>query len=73
MLKGPKLLPTQWKRLASASSNISQAIIVFSLAAIFVPEVVSLQKDFPKIVGFIYLFWGLLILIGSVILSSKEE
>ena len=37
-----KLSPSQWKLLASAFSNMSQAVMLFSAAASFVPEVVGL-------------------------------
>lgn len=73
MLQGPKLRPPQWRRLASVFSNVGQAIVIFSLAAVFVPEVVGLKLGFPRLVGFLYLFWGLIIIMGAVILSYKEE
>lgn len=49
MLEGPKLSPQQWKLLAGAFSNISQAIILFALASFFVPEAVGLPRDFSRI------------------------
>ena len=58
MIKGPKLSTEQWKLLASAFSNISQAIILFSLAAFFVPETVGLPKEFPRIVAFSFFISG---------------
>ena len=73
MLGSIKLHPSQWKRLTSALSTIGQAIVIFSLAAIFVPEAVGLPTDFSKIIGFIYLFCGLIIIVGVVILAIKEE
>lgn len=73
MLKGPKLLPQQWKLLASVSSNIGQAIILFSLAAIFVPEAISLTKDYPKFFALSFFLAGLLILVGAVIITKKGK
>jgi len=44
LIKGPKLTAAQWKLLSSALSNIAQAIVLFSLAAFFVPEVVAYPR-----------------------------
>lgn len=71
MIKGPKLTIAQWKLLASAFSNISQAIILFSLAALFVPETVGLSKDFSRLVAVLFLTSGLSTLGGAVIISRK--
>lgn len=71
MIKGPKLTHPQWKLLASGLSNIGQAVILFSLAAIFVPEVVSLSGIFSRFVAIGYLSCGLFILIVAVILSRR--
>lgn len=68
-----RLSKSQWKRLASALSNISQGVILFSAAAFFVPEVVGLSKSFSRSTAFLYFLSGLCILIGAVILSKKEE
>lgn len=57
MLKGPKLVPSQWGLLASAFSNISQGVILFALAALFVPEVVNLTRDFSRITALGFLIW----------------
>ncbi|HBQ50680.1 hypothetical protein A3B42_04205 [Candidatus Daviesbacteria bacterium RIFCSPLOWO2_01_FULL_38_10] len=71
LIKGPKLLPTQWKLLASATSNIGQAIILFGLAAMFVPEALNLGGSFSKEFAVIILIGGLLFLIGAVIISKR--
>ncbi|OGE31441.1 hypothetical protein A3C59_02260 [Candidatus Daviesbacteria bacterium RIFCSPHIGHO2_02_FULL_36_13] len=73
MLKGPKLTPKQWKLLSSAFSNISQAIILFGLAAIFVPEAISLTGNYSKISGFGFLAAGLFILVNAVIIAEKGK
>ncbi len=73
MFKEIELSHTQWRRLAAALSNISQAVIIFALAAIFVPQAVGLDKDFSHLTGFIYLFWGLFILIAAIIISKRED
>lgn len=71
MISKPKLSPTQWKLLSSAFSNIGQAIILFSLAAFFVPEVVGLKSDFSKGEAILILFSGLFLLTIAVIISKK--
>lgn len=73
MLKGPKLTLAQWEYLTNAFSNISQAIIIFSLAAIFVPEVVNLSGEFPQITALGYLAGGLISLGMGVIMSKKGK
>lgn len=71
MIKWFKLTPTQWKVFGSGLSNISQAIILFSLAAFFVPRAVNLQEDFPKIFASIIFIWGLFLFVVSIIISKK--
>ena len=73
MLKGPKLTTKQWHLLASAFSNISQAIILFSFAAFFVPEAISLTGNYSKISGFGFLAAGLFILVNAVIIAEKGK
>lgn len=73
MINGPKLTPSQWKLLSSALSNISQAAILFSLAAFFVPEAVSLSKDYPKFLSLSFLISGLFMLVGAVIIIKKGK
>lgn len=68
-----KLSPTQWTVLSKAFSNISQAIILFSLAAFFVPEAVSLTINFSKIYAFLMLLCGLSLFIITVIISKKGK
>ena len=70
-IKGPKLSPNQWKLLSSAFSNMSQAIILFSLAAFFVPETVGLPKDFSQFKAFGISVFGLYILLIAVIITKK--
>lgn len=71
MIKGPKLSPTQWKLLASATANISQAIILFGLAALFVPQALNLEGNFSKEFALLILICGLSLLIGAVIISKR--
>jgi len=71
MIKRPRLLPKQWRLYASGTSNVSQAIILFSLTAIFVPEAVSLSQDFPKLISVFYLLIGLMIFILSGIIMRR--
>ena len=73
MIKGPKLTAAQWKLLASAFSNMSQAIILFSLAAFFVPEAVGLAKNFSRFVALMYFFGGLITLNMGVIMVKKGK
>lgn len=68
-----KFLPRQWKLLATAIANISQAIILFSLAAIFVPKTVSLPPEFPRLVSISFLIIGLILLMGGVIIIKRGK
>ena len=60
-----------WKYLATGFSNITQAIILFSLAAIFVPEAVNLSLLFTKAKAIGYLFCGVALFIIGGIISKK--
>lgn len=71
MINGPKLTPGQWKLLSSAISNIGQAIILFGLAAVFVPETLNLRGNFSKEFAVLTLISGLLSLTGAVIISKR--
>lgn len=71
LIRGPKLVPKQWRLLATGFSNISQAIILFSLAALFVPETVGLLKEFSRSQALIYLLAGLILFGLGVILMKK--
>ena len=73
MLPKPILIKSQWKILASAFSNISQAVILFSFASFFVPETVGLQKDFSRFSATIFFLCGLTLLLIAVILGRKEK
>lgn len=73
MIKGPKLTNTQWKLLASAFSNIGQAVILFSFAALFVPETVQLSKDFSQTLAVEFFIGGLLTLTAAVIIVRKGK
>lgn len=73
MIKGPKLTAAQWKLLASAFSNMSQAVILFSMTAFFVPEAVSLPGNFSQVLAVGFLFGGLLMLVVGVIIVRKER
>ena len=66
-----KLTPTQWKTFSSGLSNISQGIILFSLAAFFVPKAVNLDEDFSKQFATLSFIGGLLLFIVSIIISGK--
>lgn len=68
-----RLTHSQWKLLASALSNIGQAVILFSLAAIFVPETVGLSKDFSQFYARNFLFSGLFTLVVAVIMARKGK
>lgn len=67
------LTPNQWKVLASASSNIGQGIILFALAAFFVPEAVGLPSSFPKDFSIKILLGGLILLISAIIMSRENN
>lgn len=73
MINGPKLTPNQWKLLSSAFSNMSQAILLFLLAAFFVPEVVGLKTNFSKGLSILILIGGLSLLGLSVIIVKKGK
>lgn len=72
-MKVLQLSSSQWKILVSAFSNISQAIILFALAALFVPETVGLAKNFSRFVALGYSICGLIMLGGAVILAKKGK
>ncbi len=67
------LIPSQWGLFANALSNISQAIILFSLAGMFVPQTVNLGKNFPFLLGLTYFVAGLIMLLFSGILIKKGK
>lgn len=71
MIRGPKLTPSQWKILSTAFSNIAQAVILFSGAAFFVPEVVNLSRDFSKIIALGFFLGGFFFLCISVIIAKR--
>lgn len=73
MIKGPKLSQDQWKLLSGAFSNIGQAIILFSLAALFVPEAVGLSKNFSRFLAVGFLMFGLTTLYTAVIMSKRGK
>ena len=73
MIKRLKLTPSKLKIFSSASSNIGQAIILFSLAAFFFPEVVSLQKNFSKEIATLVFFGGLFLIIGAAIITIEDK
>ncbi len=73
MITGPKFTAGQWKLLASALSNISQAIILFALASFTVPEAVSLSRDFSRMLALLFLTFGLLILLIAIIISKRSK
>ncbi len=73
MIKFFRLSNDKWQVLSSALSHIGQAIILFSLAALFVPEAVSLSKDFSRVFALIYLIGGLLILCIAVIIRDRGK
>lgn len=73
LLKGPKLTPSQWKYLATGASNVSLAIIIFSLAAIFVPETVNLTGEFSQAKAVFYLICGFLLFGVGVIISKNVK
>lgn len=73
MITGPKLTKSQWKLLASAFSNIAQAVILFSMAASLVPEAVGLTKDFSLFKALTFLIGGLFTLAVGVIIARKGK
>lgn len=73
MLKGPKLSQEQWKLLSGAFSNIGQAIILFSLAAFFVPEAVGLEKEFSRLTSTLFFMFGLTIFVIALIMIKKGK
>lgn len=73
MAKSIRLTSAQWKVLVSAFSNMGQAIILFSLAALFVPEIVNLTHEFSRIYAIIFLLGGLALLISSVLTARKGK
>ena len=74
MVKPPQLFKqasSQWKLYGNAFSNIAQAIVIFSLAAIFVPEAVSLSRNFSQVFGVTCFIAGLILLYVAGILIKK--
>ena len=61
----------QWKVIASTVTHIAEAILIFSLAAFFVPEAVGLEKDFSRIVVGLFFASGLTTLTIAVILTKR--
>lgn len=68
-----KLTPSQLKVVSSAFSNIGQAIVLFSLAAFFVPEAVGLIKDFSKLFAFLFFWSGWFFVLVGVIIAKRSE
>lgn len=54
-------------------SHVSEAIILFSLAAVFVPETIGLPKEFSRITAILFLVSGLTTLVIAVILAKKGK
>ena len=73
MVQQLKLTSAKLKIFASASSNIGQAIILFSLTAFFFPEVVSLPKEFSKEIASLVFIGGLLLIIGAAIITREDK
>lgn len=73
MIKGPSLRPKQWKVISSGLSNIAQAVIIFSLAALFVPEAVGLPREFSRLQSLVYLICGFIIFGIGVKISQKGD
>lgn len=73
MKKLLSLTPAQWKTLASALSNIGQAVILFSFAAYFVPQSLNLPESFSKQFPVLAFLDGVLILAVAVIISKKGK
>lgn len=61
----------QWQMITSAIANISQAIILFALAACFVPETVNLQRNFSGQIATLFLVTGLLFFILGIIIRKE--
>lgn len=72
-MRGLRLTRNQWQVLSTAIIHIAEAIILFSLAAFFVPEALNLSKDFSRITAFGFLISGLTILVAGVILAKKGK
>ncbi len=73
IIEGPKLSPNQWKLLSSAISNIGQAIILFGLASLFVPQSLNLEGNFSKEFAFLIFISGLIALSGAVIIAKRGK
>lgn len=71
MIKWFRLNTNQYKVLSSAITNVAQAIILFALAAFFVPQTIDLPEDFSQQFALLALIQGLLLLIVAVIMSKK--
>lgn len=72
-MKALRLSPEQWKLLSGAFSNMGQAIILFSLAAFFVPETVGLSQDFSRDFSIGFLLSGLILLAAAVIIIKRGK
>ncbi len=54
-------------------SNIGQALMLFSLAAGFAPDVINLQPDFSKFIALIAFVLGIVLLAASVIIIKRKK
>ena len=68
-----KLNRARLKIFASASSNIGQAIILFSLTAFFFPEVVSLPQNFSEEIASLVFIGGLLLIMGAARITKEDK
>ena len=67
------LSKAQWKRINTGLATTAQAIILFAIAAVFVPETVGLDPHYSKFFAIIFFIYGLLLFVVAVILTKEEE
>ncbi len=60
--------------VAKYFSNISQAVLLFSLSVLFVPDILNLKRDFPQEKVWASLTFGLaFFMLGAIIITRKNK
>ena len=72
-MRNLRLIPSQLILLSGAFSNMGQAIILFSLAAFFLPETIGLSVDFFRPAAVLFFVFGLIKLTTAAILVKKGK
>ncbi len=68
-----KLRDKQWDIISKYCANLSQAITLFALSAIFIPDILNLKHEITFEKGFFALVWGMMLLVLSVIMKGIKK